>query len=73
VTSKEWIVAEAVQLKKDNKISKDIRRTDFAKLLVDRMDTAAETDKSIRPVGWRYIKNHLSEWGLWPIKSIKIA
>jgi hypothetical protein len=74
VNTKEWIVAEAKRLKKANEIPKDITRpTGFAKLLEDRMGTAAETNKSIRPVGWRYIKNHLSEWGLWPIEAIKIA
>jgi hypothetical protein len=66
VSTQEWVTAEAVRLKKDNKIPKDITRpTDFAKLLAE-----AEANDSTRPIGWRHIKNMLPAWGLWPIESI---
>ena len=66
MSTQEWVTAEAVRLKKDNKIPKDITRpTDFAKLLAE-----AEANDSTRPIGWRHIKNMLPAWGLWPIESI---
>jgi hypothetical protein len=69
--AKDWIAAEAKRLKAAGEVNQGTRITDFAKLLVDRMDKAHETDKSIRPVGSPYIKNMLPDWGLWPITSIK--
>jgi hypothetical protein len=69
--TKNWIEAEAKRLQAAGELNEGTRITDFAKLLADRMDKAHETDKSIRPVGWRYIKNMLPNWGLWPITSIR--
>jgi hypothetical protein len=68
VDTKTWVTAEAIQLKKDNKIPADARQhiSHFAKLLAKR-------NKSLRPVGWKHIKNMLPEWGLWPVESIKIS
>jgi hypothetical protein len=69
--TKNWIVAEAKRLKAAGEVNEGTRITDFARLLADRMDKAHETDESISPVGWRYIKNALPNWGLWPVTSIK--
>jgi hypothetical protein len=68
--TKSWIVAEAKRLKDTGQINEVIRITDLAKLLEKRMRKAAKTDNFIRPVGWKYIKNTLRTWGLWPITSI---
>jgi hypothetical protein len=74
-----WLSAEARRLKAANAIRADIRRTDFAKMLKRQMDKAATagfvriagTDKLVRVVGWRHIKNQLRSWHLWPINSIR--
>jgi hypothetical protein len=66
-----WVRAEAQRLKAAGKIPKGIHITDLAKLLATQMSKAARTDPSIRPVGWKHIKNELPGWGLWPISLIK--
>ena len=77
VSAKTWVTDEAKRLKKDNKIPADAKRrpTEFAKLLERQLRAAADADKtkSIRLVGWQHIKNMLSDWGLWPVESIKIS
>jgi hypothetical protein len=75
MSTQEWVTAEAIQLKKDNKISANERRhiSHFAKLLAKRMEKAAETNKSIRSRKWGHIKNMLPKWKLWPVESIKIS
>jgi hypothetical protein len=69
--SAEWIAADAKKMKAENKIPPDIRISKFARDLEGRMRKAAERNKSLRPIGWRSIKNRLPEWGLWPVTSIK--
>jgi hypothetical protein len=75
VYAKDWIPAEAIRLKKDNKIPLEVHRrpTDFARFLEGHMRKAKKTNELLQPVGWPYIKNHLREWGIWPIESIKIT
>src|SRR5262249_62178250 len=70
--TKPWITNEAVQMKKDHEIPADIGISKFARELERRMREAAKTDRSVRPVKWTYLKNHLSEWDLWPVSKIKI-
>ncbi len=65
-----WIAGEAHRLKVAGKIREGMRITDLARLLEKRMSDAADTDKSLRKVGWRHIKNNLPAWGLWPISLI---
>jgi hypothetical protein len=66
-----WITAEAKRMKEANEIPPDITITDLARVLERRMQKAATTNKSLRPITWRSIKNKLPEWGLWPVTSIK--
>jgi hypothetical protein len=66
-----WAAGEASRMKKAGEIPPDIRITNFAQKLADRMKKAAEKDRSIRPVGKGHIKNMLPKWGLWPISLIK--
>jgi hypothetical protein len=66
-----WIAAEAKRMKDANEISPDIGISDFARELEGRMQKAATTNKSLRPIKWRSIKNKLREWGLWQVTSIK--
>jgi hypothetical protein len=65
----DWIAAEAKQMKKDEEIPKRI--SDFARALAGRMETAAATNTSIKPLKWTYIKNQLHNWGLWPASKIE--
>ena len=58
-------------MKRDDEIPPGITITVLAQLLERRMKEAATTNKSLRPIKWRSIKNKLPEWGLWPIDSIK--
>jgi hypothetical protein len=71
VESKTWITCEAKRLKARDEVPAGISITDFARKLAERMRAAAETDHSIRPVGWKHIKNNLQRWGLWPISAIR--
>jgi hypothetical protein len=72
IGAKSWIASKARNLKKEDKIPPGIKITDFAKLLEKEMQTAARRNSSIKTVGWPHIKNHLAEWGLWPISDIEI-
>jgi hypothetical protein len=69
----QWIAREAWRLKRIDAMPDDISKTEFAKLLADNMERAATYDLSISitPITWKYIRNHLSEWALWPIPVIK--
>jgi hypothetical protein len=73
LTAKEWITHEAQRLKQLDQIRAGILKTEFAQMLETNMKEAARTNTSISisPVGWRYIFNHLQEWGLWPITDIE--
>jgi hypothetical protein len=66
-----WVAAEASRMKAANEIPPDIRITDFARELARRMDKAAASNRSIRPIKSRSVENKLRDWGLWPITSIK--
>jgi hypothetical protein len=67
-----WVTAEAQRMKATGEINESTSITDFAKQLADRMSAAPDaTGESIKPVGWRHIKNMLPAWGLWPVTSIK--
>ena len=66
-----WIAAEARRLKAAGELLPDIRISEFARKLERRMQTAANTDKSLRPIKWKSIENELRKWGFWPIDSIK--
>jgi hypothetical protein len=70
-----WIEADIKRLRADGEIPDGVRKTEFSKLLANRMSKAADsngfvslpgTDKPVRVVGWRHIKNSLPIWGLWP-------
>jgi hypothetical protein len=63
----DWITGAAKKMKDAGEISAEIRITDLARKLAERMAQAAEADRSIRPVTWRYLRNMLCSWGLWPI------
>jgi hypothetical protein len=65
--NKNWIVAEAKRLQAVGEVNEVTRITDFAKQLEKQMRETAKSDNSIRPVGWKPIKNMLRTWGLWPI------
>jgi hypothetical protein len=62
-----WVAGEAKRMKALGEIGESTHITELAKMLASRM----EQEKSVKAVGWRYIKNQLREWGLWPIASIE--
>jgi hypothetical protein len=66
-----WITAEVKRMKKAGEIPDGIGITKFSQELAKRMEKAAATDRSIRPIKARSIENGLREWGLWPITRIK--
>ena len=68
--TKTWITNEAQQMKEVGEIPAGIKITHFAQQLEKRMAKANRNDPSIRGVSWRYIKNELPGWGLWPISQI---
>jgi hypothetical protein len=65
------IYTVAQRLKAAGKIPANIRPTHLAKLLANEDAKDAKLNNSIKPVGSGHIKNHLKEWGLWPVSRIK--
>jgi hypothetical protein len=66
-----WITAEAERMKAESEITPNIKITDLARKLEQKMANAARCDPSLRPIKWESIRNKLREWGLWPITRIK--
>ena len=66
-----WLSVAAKTMKDAGEISAEITKSGFARELEEKMRRAARVDHSIRPVGWRHIKNMLRVWGLWPISAIR--
>ena len=59
VSTKAWVTRKAQRLKRDGEIPDAINKTAFARALAGKS------------VSWRYVRNHLEEWSLWPISAIK--
>jgi hypothetical protein len=59
--TKTRIVVEARRMKRDGEIPEDIIKTKFAATLASKAG-----------VGMKHVRNHLKEWGLWPISAIDI-
>jgi hypothetical protein len=70
-STKTWIANDVRQMKADGEIPADIRVTDLARQLAQRMHKAAKTNPSIRPIKPRSIENILRRCGLWPVPSIR--
>lgn len=68
-TAKRWIEQEVGRMKRADEIPSTI--TEFARELASRMKEAVRAGDLDKAVGWRYIKNMLPKWGLWPVSSIK--
>jgi hypothetical protein len=68
-----WMIAEARRLKATGKISEGTRKTEFAKLLAQKMGKAVKNGEVKKSLAYRSIRNELCNWGLWPISSIKIS
>ena len=71
VVTKDWITAEVKNMKADGEILPDIKISDFARELEQRMEKAVRVGTVKKSVGWKYIKDCLPRWDLWPISSIK--
>ena len=65
-----WIRAEVKRMKVAGEIRPGIKITYFARDLKRRMDKAVHAGTAKKSVTWRYIKDSLPHWGLWPISSI---
>ena len=63
--SKEWIAAEVRQMKTEGNIPSTI--SELARKLEQRMNEAADADRSIRRLKWRSIRNMLRESRIWPV------
>jgi hypothetical protein len=60
ILAKVWVTAKAQQMARCGEIPEGISKTKFAKLLAGDATIA-----------WRYIRNHLEDWGLWPPSAIE--
>ena len=69
-STKAWITAEVKRMKIAGEIRPGIKITYFARELKRRMDKAVRAGTVKKSVGWKYIKDCLPRWGLWPISSI---
>jgi hypothetical protein len=65
--TKAWVAAEVDRMKDKGELSKYRGTTALAKELERRRNKAADTNKSIKPVRWPYIKNILYELDLTSI------
>lgn len=67
-----WITGEVRRMKAAGEIPADIKITDLAHKIEQRMADAAKRDPlSLRAIKWKSIRNQLVEWGLWPVTLIK--
>jgi len=73
IATKKWISAEAERLKRLDKIPDGISMTAFAQQLANNLEDEARTNRliSVRVVSWKYLRNYLRDWGLWPISAIQ--
>ena len=69
-STKAWITAEVKRMKIAGEIRPGIKITYFAHELKRRMDKAVRAGTVKKSVTWKYIKDSLPHWGLWPISSI---
>ena len=67
---KDWLAAEVKRMKVAREVPGDIEKTDLARLLEGRIETAARRGEVTKPVGYRHIVNNLVALGLWPVSSI---
>jgi hypothetical protein len=58
--AKTLIGDEAKRMKRDGEIREDILKTHFAKALASKAGVSS----------WRYVRNNLKAWGLWPVSDI---
>jgi hypothetical protein len=65
----EWVADEAKRMKAAGVIPP--LKSEFARELERRMRTAAETNRSMRPLKASYLENQLRNWGLWPASIIE--
>jgi hypothetical protein len=70
-TTKGFVTAEIKRMKAAGEIPNSIKKTDLARLIERKSNTAARRGEMAKPVKYRHIVNSLSDWGLWPISSIK--
>jgi hypothetical protein len=70
--SAQWCCDQVRAWKAANKIREDIRISDLSKQLADELikDFKADDTDTLRPLKWRYIKNELQNWGVWPLDRI---
>jgi hypothetical protein len=68
---KAWLAIKASELKAAGKIPEGIKKAEFSRLLAAHLEEASKTVSTLRALSPRYIANHLSAWGLWPISSIR--
>lgn len=68
--SARWCRDRVRELKAANKISDDITITVLAKRLKDELTEASDTDETLKPLTWRYIRNELQNWSAWPLDRI---
>jgi hypothetical protein len=66
-TVEDWAKIEVTHLRVGNR---SISKTDLARLLEKRLkDTVKSNPHShLRTVGWEYIRNSATAWGIWPLK-----
>jgi hypothetical protein len=67
----EWIEDDIKNLKTEGKLRNNIKITELAQTLANRMPAAVKAGHIHHKVGWRHIKNELPGRGLWPLSKIK--
>jgi hypothetical protein len=77
IRPKKWLEKKLPKMKKAGKIPDGIGKTDFAKMLIEEMEEACNSDSKLSlrlniPTK-RHLVNELSHWGFWPISKIKIG
>ena len=70
--SAQWCCARVRELKATNQISEDTKITALAHRLEDELAEASKADDTdtLDPLTWRYIRNELQAWGVWPFDRI---
>ena len=69
--SAKWAAATTRNLRAGNRIAKDIKQAELARLLATASEQAVKAGQISRALKASYIENQLGPWGIWPLDRFK--
>src|SRR4029077_7278741 len=71
MASAQWAAATTRNLRAENKIRKDIKQAELARLLEIEARKAVKDGHLSHALKASYLENVLAAWGIWPLDSFK--